>query len=86
MPNIKSTEKRLRQDVKRTARNKAEKSGGVRERAKLVAAIERKDKEEVSTVFKSYCSKLDKAVKHGILAKNTANRRKSRMSKKVAAV
>ena len=86
MPNIKSTMKRLRQDVKRTARNKAEKSAVVRERAKLMAAIEREDKEECATLFKSYCSKLDKGVKHGVIAKNTADRRKSRMSKKVAAL
>ena len=86
MPNIKSTAKRLRQSVKRNERNRSEKSRITRTKAQLMAALERKDKQECSEIFKQYCSQTDKAAKRGVIARNTANRHKSRLAAKIAAL
>jgi small subunit ribosomal protein S20 len=86
MPNIKSTEKRLRQSVVRNERNRAEKSKITRTRALLLAAIERKDKNESSEIFKQFCSLTDKAIKRGVVKRNTADRRKSRLAARIAAL
>lgn len=49
----------------------------------LNTALLSKKKEEATKVSRTYFSKLDKAVKKGILHKNKASRRKSRLSLKI---
>ncbi|HID93378.1 MAG TPA: 30S ribosomal protein S20 [bacterium (Candidatus Stahlbacteria)] len=77
MPHTKSVAKRVRQNEKRRLRNKAVKSY-VRTMIKRV--LESEDKEEA--LRKAY-SALDKAVKKGVIHKNTAARKKSRLAKLV---
>jgi small subunit ribosomal protein S20 len=85
MPIIKSAKKALRQNKRRRARNIA-KLDAVRllrrSILKLVAAQKSKEAQEKLGLF---YKALDKAAKTGVIKKNTARRRKSRMTKFVAA-
>src|SRR3989338_10246097 len=49
----------------------------------LMTALVSKKKEDATKASRSYFSKLDKAVKKGILHKNKASRRKSRLNRKI---
>ncbi len=77
MPNIKAAEKWMRQTEKRTTRNK-----DVTTRLKTVfkKAVATKDGE----VAKHVESQFDKAAKSGIIHKNKAARKKSRLAKAIA--
>ena len=86
MPNIRSTIKRLRQDKKKRSHNFEYRSQISRERQKLMAAIERQDKKESEEIFREYCSRLDRAAKRGVIKSNAADRRKSRMARRIAAI
>lgn len=82
MPNKKSAAKELRKNVKRKAANKrvADKLKDlVKTNLKQIKANDKKVKEEFSKTMKA----IDKAVKKGIIAKNTASRKKSRLMKKI---
>jgi small subunit ribosomal protein S20 len=84
MANIKSAEKRVLTSAKRTLRNKAVKSNLKSTLKKADAALAAKDgtaKEAVPVALK----KLDQAVTKGILHKNTAARRKSKLAKSLNA-
>jgi small subunit ribosomal protein S20 len=83
MANIKSQIKRNRQNEKANARNKAVRSE-LRTRTKRVdAAIEAGDDVEQAT--REAIKRIDQAAAKGVLHKNTAARRKSRLMKKVNA-
>jgi small subunit ribosomal protein S20 len=86
MPNIKSTEKRMRQSVKARAGNRAARGKIVTLRAELLAAVEEKDAAAGRKLFSAYSSALDKAVKRGAIAGNTANRRKARAAARLASL
>ena len=77
MPHTRSAAKRVRQNEKRRLRNKAVKSY-VRTMIKKV--LESENKEEA---LKKAYSALDKAVKKGVIHKNAAARKKSRLAKLV---
>lgn len=82
MPNKKSAEKELRKNVKRNSANhKIMKKikDLVKVNLKTIKAGDKKIKEEFSKTVKA----LDKAVKTGIMKKNTASRKKSRIMKKI---
>lgn len=77
MPHKKSTIKRLRQDEKRNARNKAMRSS-------VSTAIKKADKAEDAERegrVREAVSAIDKAVKAGSMNKRTAARRKSSLMK-----
>lgn len=78
MPNIKSAMKRVRTSAILRVRNRKEKTGLLTQRRVFMAAIEAKDKGKAMSAFQTFASMLDKAVKKGILKKNTADRKKSR--------
>ena len=80
MANTKSAAKRARQTIKRTARNRTVLTT-LKSKSKTVRSATGDGKAE-ATVF---VSELDKAVKRGVIHKNAANRRKSRLAKKAAA-
>lgn len=82
MPNIKSAEKRVRQSEKNRARNRAAKSRIATARRPIIEGAA--DKETMKKAVSTYASTLDKAVKQGIIKKNTADRRKSRAAKRLA--
>ncbi len=74
MPNIKAAEKWMRQTEKRTIRNKDVKTRLKTIFKKVVAA---QDGEAVKTVESAF----DKAAKSGVIHKNKAARKKSRLAK-----
>jgi len=86
MPNIKSAMKRAKTSEINRRKNSAVTSRVTTCKNKLYAAIEKKNKEEASKLFKEYCSVTDKAVKKGVLKKNNGDRRKSRAALKMAAM
>lgn len=73
MPHKKSAIKRLRQDEKRNARNKAVKSAMA---TAVKKAVEAPDDEKEAAV-RAAVSVIDKAVKVGTIKKATADRKKS---------
>lgn len=86
MANIKSQEKRNKQNEKRRARNVKVKSS-IRTAAKKVekAVAAKEGQESVKALYVNLVSTIDKAVGAGIVHKNTAARKKSRIAKRVNA-
>lgn len=81
MANLKSSIKSIRKDKKRRARNTAVSSAVKSAIKKALAAIEAKTK-EAEALVRQAVSVVDKAVENGIVHKNTAARKKSRLLKK----
>ena len=83
MPNIKSAKKRVLISKAENERNKAAKSALKTVVKKFDAAVTAGDKEQADGAFKAAVKSVDKAVKKGILHKNTAARKKSSMAVKM---
>lgn len=82
MPNKKSAEKELRKTVKRNTANKKVSSklkSLTKTNLKQVASGDKTVKEAYVATIKI----IDKAAKKGIIKKNTASRKKSRLMKKI---
>ncbi|MEI8233768.1 MAG: 30S ribosomal protein S20 [Verrucomicrobiota bacterium] len=86
MANTKSAAKRAKQTVVRTAQNRTALSAIKTHTKTFEAALKAGKKEESQAAFKVLVSSLDKAVKDGRVHKNLADRRKSRLAKKSAAL
>ena len=85
MPNIKSSIRSVKTDAERRAKNAAEKSA-VRTAAKKVEAqVADGNKAEAEVTLKKASSLLDKAAQSGVISKNAAARKKSKLAKKVNA-
>lgn len=80
MPNHKSAEKRVRQNEKRRAINRANRSKVRTQIKKLRSALSLKDKSTSQELLNPTISTIDKAVNKGLLHKNTAARYKSRLT------
>ena len=83
MPNIDSSIRQLRTDVKRTARNKGILTGcksSITKAEKLIAAGKTDEAKAAVLVAEST---LDKAAVKGIIHPNNAARRKARLTKKL---
>lgn len=78
MPNIRSAKKRMRQNVKRAERNQAFRSRARTAVRKARQLIERGDPSAVEAVQEA-TKALDKAASKGVIHKNNAARRKSRL-------
>jgi len=81
MPNVKSAEKRLRQNEKRRERNRAEKSKMRTAIKKAETAISDSDAAAAKTAVLDACKALDKTAQKGVVHKNMADRKKSRLVK-----
>ena len=84
MPNTKSAAKAMRQSARRREFNlkiKEAAKKSVKEVRRLIAAG--KKNEAIAAMVKAM-SALDKATKKGVLHKNTASRKKSRLAKAIA--
>ena len=81
-----SAAKRHRQSVKRHDANKAAKTRLRTAVRKLRAAIESKDKTAAEGEFRACSRVLDSAASSGVIHRNTAARRKSRLAKALAAM
>ncbi len=80
MPNHKSSEKRVRQNEKRRAVNRSNRSNLRTQIKKLRTTITASDKNQSVELLTPTISAIDKAVNKGILHKNTAARYKSRLT------
>ena len=79
----KSAKKALRQNAKRKAHNIIYKDNIKKLVKELKSLISQKKNDEAKKLLPKVFSSLDKAAKVGIIKKNNASRRKSRLSKAV---
>ena len=79
MPNIKSSERSVKTDALRRARNFAVKSSVKTATRKI---NDHAPAAEIQPLLSAAASLIDKAAKRGILHKNTAARKKSRLAKR----
>ena len=84
MANIKSQIKRNRQTIKRTERNKTVRSE-MKTRTKNAVNAVSEGAENAAELARLAAKRIDKAATKGVIHKNAAARRKSRLMKKVAA-
>ncbi|MBQ7035817.1 MAG: 30S ribosomal protein S20 [Clostridia bacterium] len=83
MPNIKSAKKRVLVTETKTLHNKMLKSELKTLIKKFDAAVESGDKAAATEAYKVAVKKIDKAVGKSIIAKNTSNRKKSKLTVKL---
>ena len=86
MANIKSSKKDLKRSAKRRAVNTAVKTSLKTYVKKARVATASGDAEATKTALTTAIKNLDKAAQRGIIHKNAAARRKSRIAKKAALV
>ena len=85
MPNIKSAMKRVKVIEKKTMRNNMVKSAYKTAIKKFEQAVEAGNVEEAKTLFSEATKKIDQACTKGVIVKNTAARKKSKLAKKLNA-
>ncbi|HEY2493691.1 MAG TPA: 30S ribosomal protein S20 [Paenibacillus sp.] len=86
MPNIKSAIKRVKTNDKRRALNASQKSA-LRTAVKAADnALVNNEVEAANAAIQTASQKLDKAVTKGLIHKNAAARKKSRLAKKLNAL
>ncbi|HEY9776000.1 MAG TPA: 30S ribosomal protein S20 [Planktothrix sp.] len=83
MPNIKSAIKRVEVAERNRLRNKTVKSAIRTRRNEVEEAVKSADAKNAQAALKNAYRLIDKAVSKGILHKNTAARRKSRLAQQV---
>ncbi len=81
MPNIKSAEKRVRIIEKKTMQNNMIKTGYKTITKKFEKAVADKNINEAESLLSEASKKIDQACTKGVIKKNTASRKKSRLSK-----
>ncbi|NCO35958.1 MAG: 30S ribosomal protein S20 [Armatimonadetes bacterium] len=86
VPNSPAAIKDLRQSEKRYARNQAAKSRMRTQIKKALVAVNQGDRDRAVAEDRSAESVLDKSAQRGIISKNAASRKKSRLAKKVNAL
>ena len=88
MANIKSAEKRNKQNEKRRQRNVQVKSSVRTAAKKIIKSLSMKDSkpEEIEKMQKDFVKTIDTAAQNGIVTKNAASRKKSRIAKKINAL
>jgi len=84
MANIKSSEKSARQSLKRRARNASVTTAIKSRQKKIRATLAGGNAQAAKAELEALSSALDKAAKRGIIHRNAANRRKSRLAKALA--
>ncbi len=82
MPNIKQQEKRMRQAEKSRIRNKSRKTEIKTYIKQFDSALQRGDRDESVTSLDKAIRALDKAASDGIIHKNNAANKKSRLTNK----
>jgi small subunit ribosomal protein S20 len=86
MATHKSAEKRIRQTAKRTAINRARKSRVRTYVKKVEAAIATGDREAAQSALRLAQPELHRATTKGVLHKNTASRKLSRLAARISAL
>ena len=87
MPNNAAAEKRMRQEQKRRAHNRSVKTIVKTQitKARTAIAANTVNAEDAEAVVRAAVSELDRAAKKGVIHKNNAARRKSRLMKQLNA-
>ena len=80
MPNIKSAKKRVKIIEKKTAQNRATKKA-YKEAVKAFEAAVKDNSKDKEELYKKAVSLVDKAWSKGVLARNTASRKKASLAK-----
>ncbi|MEW8956475.1 30S ribosomal protein S20 [Clostridium sp.] len=86
MANIKSAQKRIKVTAAKTLRNKMVKSALKTTIKKFEAAVATKNVDEAKANFNNVVKALDMASTKGIIHKNMASRKKSRLAAKLNAL
>jgi small subunit ribosomal protein S20 len=86
MANIASAQKRIRQTLKRTMRNKARKSRVHSAIRKVEEAVAAGNKDAALAAFRAAQPELQRAAGKGVLKANAVSRKISRLSARVKAV
>lgn len=86
MANIKSAKKRINVTATKTLRNKMLKSALKTAIKKFEVAVEAKNMEEAKVLYTAAARTLDMSVSKGIVHKNMAARKKSRLASKLNAM
>jgi small subunit ribosomal protein S20 len=86
MPHSNSARKRARQNVIRRTRNRSQRSALRTQIKKTLAAIESGDAKAATEELTRTTRHLDRAAQKGLIHKNQAARRKSRLHARLAAV
>ena len=86
MPNIKSSVRSVKTDAERRAKNFAVRSTVKTVTRKTLEAINGKQADEAKSLLTTAVSTIDKAAKKGVIHKNAAARKKSRLMKKLNAM
>jgi len=84
LANIKSQKKRNRQNIKRQKRNLVYRSSARTAVKNARESIKNEKSKEAESTVKLAISKLDKTAQKGVIHKNNAARRKSRLMKSMA--
>ena len=83
MPNIKSAKKRVLVSQTKAAQNKAAKSALKTDIKKFEAAVAEGNRSEADVAYKVAVKAVDKAVSKGLLHRNNAANKKSKMTVKL---
>ena len=86
MAHSKQALKRVRQNERDRLANKAKSTRMKTEVKKLMAAIEAGEKQKAEEMLPFVCKTIDKAAKESIIHANPASRKKSQVSRAVAAL
>ncbi|MBU1694995.1 MAG: 30S ribosomal protein S20 [Verrucomicrobia bacterium] len=86
MPTLKSAAKRMRTSEKARVANLLVATQIRNTRRALFEALDARNADQSSKLFRGYCVLLDKSAKKGVIKKNTAIRRKARASDKLRAL
>ena len=83
MPNIKSSKKSVKQDIKTTIANNVYTAKVKNSAKKVEKAVKENNKEAANTELKKFICNIDKACSKGLIKKNTCDRKKAILNKKV---
>ncbi|HMJ89907.1 MAG TPA: 30S ribosomal protein S20 [Candidatus Acidoferrum sp.] len=86
MPNTKSAERRVRSNARKQAHNRSISSRLKTLEKRYNAAVKSGKRDEAITVLKDTLSAFDKAAKVGVIHRAKANRKKSRLTVRMAAL
>jgi small subunit ribosomal protein S20 len=84
MPNTKSAERRMRSSSRKHLHNESIKSRLKTLEKNYLALVTAGKKDEATAAFRAASSAFDKAAKTGVLHANSASRKKSRLSARLA--
>ncbi len=86
MPNIKSSIRSVKTDAERRIRNAAVKSTVKTASRKVMDAVKAGNAEEAKALLVNASKTIDKAASKGVLHKNAASRKKSRLARRINAL